>query len=76
MRGRKFGFPLEGIRQWLLMYDGRRNNINQINAWIDMATNQIEELKAKRMTLDESINELKTLRDESKKSLAEGKPSL
>ena len=76
MRGRKFGFPLEGIRQWLLMYDGRRNNINQINAWIDMATNQIEELKAKRMTLDESINELKTLRDESKKSLTEGKPSL
>ena len=57
MRGRRFGFPLEGIRQWLLMYDGDKSNIDQINAWIEMATNQIEELKSKRMTLDQSIEE-------------------
>lgn len=76
MRGRKFGFPLEGIRQWLLMYDGKKNNLDQINTWIDMATNQIEELKAKRMTLDQSISELKLLRDHSKKSIEKGKPSL
>ena len=76
MRGRKFGFPLEGIRQWLLMYDGKKNNLDQINTWIDMATNQIEELKAKRMTLDQSISELKSLRDQSIKSLEKGKPSL
>ena len=76
MRGRRFGFSLEGIRQWLLMYDGEKNNIEQINAWIEMATNQIEELKAKRITLDQSINELKSLRDHSIKSLEEGNPSL
>ncbi|MDE2692948.1 MAG: MerR family DNA-binding transcriptional regulator [Paracoccaceae bacterium] len=76
MRGRRFGFSLEGIRQWLLMYDGEKNNIDQINTWIEMATNQIEELKAKRITLDQSINELKSLRDYSIKSLEEGNPSL
>ena len=76
MRGRRFEFSLEGIRQWLLMYDGEKNNIEQINAWIEMATNQIEELKAKRMTLDQSINELKSLRDHSIKSLDKGNPSL
>ena len=76
MRGRRFGFSLEGIRQWLLMYDGEKNNLDQINTWIEMATNQIEELKAKRITLDQSINELKSLRDYSIKSLAEGNPSL
>lgn len=76
MRGRRFGFSLEGIRQWLLMYDGKKNNIDQINTWIEMATNQIEELKAKRITLDQSINELKSLRDHSIKSLEEGNPSL
>ena len=27
MRGRRFEFSLEGIRQWLLMYDGEKNNI-------------------------------------------------
>ena len=69
-------FSLEGIRQWLLMYDGEKNNIEQINAWIEMATNQIEELKAKRITLDQSINELKSLRDHSIKSLEKGNPSL
>ena len=76
MRGRRFGFSLEGIRQWLLMYDGEKNNIDQINTWIEMATNQIEELKAKRITLDQSINELKSLRDHSIKSLDKGNPSL
>ena len=76
MRGRRFGFSLEGIRQWLLMYDGKKNNIDQINTWIEMATNQIEELKAKRITLNQSINELKSLRDYSIKSLEEGNPSL
>ena len=76
MRGRRFEFSLEGIRQWLLMYDGEKNNIEQINAWIEMATNQIEELKAKRITLDQSIKELKSLRDHSIKSLEEGNPSL
>lgn len=76
MRGRRFEFSLEGIRQWLLMYDGEKNNIEQINAWIEMATNQIEELKAKRMTLDQSISELKSLRDHSIKSLEKGNPSL
>lgn len=76
MRGRRFEFSLEGIRQWLLMYDGEKNNIEQINAWIEMATNQIEELKAKRITLDQSINELKSLRDHSIKSLNKGNPSL
>ena len=76
MRGRRFEFSLEGIRQWLLMYDGEKNNIEQINAWIEMATNQIEELKAKRITLDQSISELKSLRDHSIKSLEKGNPSL
>ena len=41
-----------------------------------MATNQIEELKSKRMALDQSIEELKSLRDKSENSLKKGKPSL
>ena len=76
MKGRRFGFPLEGIRKWLLMYDGDKNNREQILAWIEMASNQIEELKAKRMNLDQSIEELKSLRDRSVKSMKDGSPSL
>ena len=76
MKGRRFGFPLEGIRRWLLMYESDKNNDEQILAWIEMATNQIEELKAKRMNLDQSIKELKSLRDYSVKSIKDGSPSL
>ena len=76
MKGRRFGFPLEGIRRWLLMYESDKNNDEQILAWIEMATYQIEELKAKRMNLDQSIKELKSLRDYSVKSIKDGNPSL
>jgi len=76
MKGRRFGFPLEGIRRWLLMYESDKNNDEQILAWIEMATYQIEELKAKRMNLDQSIKELKSLRDYSVKSIKDGSPSL
>ena len=76
MKGRRFGFPLEGIRRWLLMYESDKNNDEQILAWIEMATNQIEELKAQRMNLDQSIKELKSLRDYSVKSIKDGSPSL
>ena len=58
------------------MYDGDKNNREQILAWIEMASNQIEELKAKRMNLDQSIEELKSLRDHSVKSMKDGSPSL
>ena len=59
-----------------MMYDGDKNNREQILAWIEMASNQIEELKAKRMNLDQSIEELKSLRDHSVKSMKDGSPSL
>jgi len=76
MKGRRFGFPLEGIRKWLLLYDGEKNNQEQVLAWIQMATDQIEELKSKRMNLDQSISELKSLRDSAAKSIEAGNPSL
>ena len=75
LKWRRFGFPLEGIRKWLLMYDGDKNNREQILAWIEMASNQIEELKAKRMNLDQSIEELKSLRDHSVNCLLYTSPS-
>ena len=37
---------------------------------------EVEELKAKRMKLDQSIEELKSLRDHSVKSMEDGSPSL
>ena len=63
LRGRRFGFALEEIRQWLEMYDSDPEGRLQQQVWIDMAARQLDELKARRVELDEVIDELQNLRN-------------
>ncbi|MDW4498711.1 MerR family DNA-binding transcriptional regulator [Sulfitobacter sp. D35] len=62
LRGRRFGFPLEDIRQWLLMYE-KDGTEHQMQVWVEHATSQLEELARQRAQLDETIEELRSLRD-------------
>ncbi|MEY8838012.1 MerR family DNA-binding transcriptional regulator [Cribrihabitans sp. XS_ASV171] len=64
MRGRRFGFPLEEIRQWLLIYENEGNQA-QMAAFIEMADRQMGELEHQRQQLDEALSELKQLRDQT-----------
>jgi len=64
LRGRRFGFPLEDIRQWLLIYEERGTRA-QMETWVEMADRQIEELGRQRAQLDDAMAELKNLRDET-----------
>ena len=68
LRGRKFGFQLEDIRQWLLIYE-KEGAEAQMRAWIKMADGQLEELAEQRRQVDEAMAELKRLRDETADSL-------
>ncbi|KAJ02990.1 MerR family DNA-binding transcriptional regulator [Sulfitobacter mediterraneus] len=68
MRGRKFGFSLEDIRQWLLIYEHEGNEA-QMRAWVEMADGQLLELADQRVQLDEAIDELQKLRDETAKTI-------
>ena len=68
MRGRKFGYTLEGIRQWLLIYE-KEGTHAQMRAWVVSADHQLEELKDQRVQLDEAIAELQRLRDDTAQSL-------
>ncbi|NOD35985.1 MULTISPECIES: MerR family DNA-binding transcriptional regulator [unclassified Ruegeria] len=68
MRGRKFGFPLEEIRQWLLIYEDQ-GNAAQMATFVEMADRQMSELEQQRQQLDEAMDELKRLRDQTAKSL-------
>ncbi|MBU2962436.1 MerR family DNA-binding transcriptional regulator [Citreicella sp. C3M06] len=68
LRGRKFGFQLEDIRQWLEMRD-RQGSEAQMRAWVDMADRQMKELAEQRRQLDEAMAELRKLRDETAASL-------
>lgn len=69
MRGRRFGFPLEDIRQWLLIRDEQGDQA-QMRLWVDKASAQLEELADQRRQLDETMAELKKLRDDVANTLA------
>ncbi|MEX0319385.1 MAG: MerR family DNA-binding transcriptional regulator [Ruegeria sp.] len=68
MRGRKFGFPLEEIRQWLLIYEDE-GNAAQMATFVEMADRQMEELRQQREQLDEAMGELQRLRDQTANSI-------
>ncbi|MBF9051842.1 MerR family DNA-binding protein [Roseobacter sp. HKCCD9010] len=63
LRGRRFGFSLEEIRQWLELYDADPEGVLQRDAWLAMADRQLDELAQRRQELDEIIVELQALRD-------------
>ncbi|WP_299301377.1 MerR family DNA-binding transcriptional regulator [uncultured Litoreibacter sp.] len=69
MRGRKFGFSLEDIRQWLDLYDTTEKNTAQMQAWIELADAQMGELTSRRDQIEEAISELQALRDQVAKGL-------
>lgn len=68
LRGRKFGFPLEDIRQWLLVYD-QQGSEAQMRVWVERADQQLEELFDQRRQLEEAIEELRDLRNETAQNL-------
>ena len=62
LRGRRFGFSLEEIRQWLEIYEEKGTQA-QMEALVEMADRQLEELSKQKSQLESSIQELQQLRD-------------
>ncbi|MGZ9811914.1 MerR family transcriptional regulator [Pseudoroseicyclus sp. H15] len=69
LRGRRFGFALEDIRQWLLIYE-REGTEAQMRRWLELADTQLDELAQQRAQLDETIDALQSLREETARSLS------
>ncbi len=72
MRGRRFGFPLEEIRQWLLIYEHEGNRA-QMEAFVRNAGVQLQELESQKQQLEEAMSELIQLREDTSKDLRDGK---
>ncbi|MDA8760004.1 MerR family DNA-binding transcriptional regulator [Amylibacter sp.] len=68
-RGRRFGFSLEEIRQWLAMYNRDNQNQTQIEAWINMANNQTIELEERKSEIQKAIDDIKNLRVDAEREL-------
>ncbi|MGB1829663.1 MAG: MerR family transcriptional regulator [Paracoccaceae bacterium] len=64
LRGRKFGFLLEELRQWLEIYD-EKGTVAQMQVFNDLAERKIIELKEQQVQLAQTIEELKELRMKS-----------
>ncbi len=69
LRGRRFGFQLEEIRQWLQMYE-QDGTEAQMQTWVEMADRKLDELAEQRRQLDDAMAELRRLRDETAESLS------
>lgn len=68
LRGRKFGFQLEDIRQWLLIYE-KDGTEAQMRAWVTLADRQLAELAEQKKQLEDALRELKALRDDTAEKL-------
>lgn len=63
LRGRRFGFSLEEIRQWLDLY-ATEGGAAQMRDLVERADRQLDVLRRQREELDRTIAELQTLRDD------------
>lgn len=59
LRGKRFGFSLEELRQLLDLYDMGDQQHTQLVKTYEIAEQRLEEMEARRAELDEAISELK-----------------
>ena len=67
LRGRRWGFALEEIRQWLEIYEEEGTEA-QMRNWVEMADRKLAELDRQRAQLEEAMTELRDTRDEVAKN--------
>lgn len=68
LRGRRWGFSLEEIRQWLEIYE-KEGTFPQYEEFLRLADRQLETLAKERTQLEETIADLSKVRDEVSKEL-------
>lgn len=69
LRGRRFGFSLEEIRQWLLIYR-QQGTRPQLEAWLQLADRQLGALEAQIAELEAAKADLRALRVTAEEELA------
>ena len=62
LRGKRWGFSLEELRQWLEMYD-KEDNSAQLTTLLEMAERQLVALESQQKELNETLVDLRELRD-------------
>ena len=68
LRGRRWGFSLEEIRQWLEIYE-KEGTEPQYREFLRLADRQLEALASERSQLEETIEDLSKMREGVAKEL-------
>ncbi|WP_372891675.1 MerR family transcriptional regulator [Rhodosalinus sp.] len=71
LRGRRYGFQLEDIRQWLLIYE-KEGTETQMRTFVEAADAQLDELARQKAQIEEAMDELRRMRDETRATLRSG----
>ena len=71
LRGRRYGFQLEDIRQWLLIYE-KDGTDAQMRTFVEAADAQLDELARQKAQIEEAMAELRRMREETRATLADG----
>lgn len=69
-RGRRIGFSLEQVRQWLELYEKDPSQHEQMEALRDLTSDQREELVTRKKEIEDAISELDNLREYANKQLS------
>jgi DNA-binding transcriptional MerR regulator len=69
LRGRRFGFSLEDIRQWLLIYE-QKGSREQYQVWLELADRQLKILDEQITDLTAARADLEALRDTAAQELS------
>lgn len=70
LRGKRFGFSLEDIRQLLAMYERDGSNQAQLLRTLEIAKDRLAQMEAQRAELGLAIDDLKTQLAEGEKMIA------
>ncbi|MGB0661047.1 MAG: MerR family transcriptional regulator [Mangrovicoccus sp.] len=71
LRGKRFGFSLEEIRQLLDLYDPKENNATQLNETCKLGRKHLAEMIERRDALNDAIQELTEQLQWGERTLAE-----
>lgn len=72
LRGKRLGFTLKEIRDWLDLYDMDPGQAEQMKTLVAKVGDRIASLERQRKDIDKTVTELRTIAAETERYLADG----
>jgi DNA-binding transcriptional MerR regulator len=75
LRGKRLGFSLRGIREYLDLYAAVPNQDKQLRRLLEAVTERIAQLEEQRLDIDETLADLNDIRSQTLEALGEHQPA-